>query len=222
MFPSDGWGVTKEMGFAARLRTLIGKVYRKFPDGPRWHVTCEYDPSQPCPSPQSTEWQDKARHALSTAGRGGRFPLISKSRRKGYGVELVLARVKPSGAFGHLREHEWHLVTSCMGSAPVSELISVLPRVIDTKTSKVRARTRYLSCEQWWLVLDDDILFAPASILGSVERETISRRVAECPGTGLWSKIVLHNRFKPPPLSGTAPRWFWALSECSAHSPLPD
>ena len=122
LFPSDGWGVTKEMGFAARLRTLIAKVYREFPDGPRWHVTCEYDPSQPCPSPQSTEWQDKARHALSTAGRGGRFPLISKSRRKGYGVELVLTRVKPSGAFGHLRatrvapRHIVHGVRTCIGA----------------------------------------------------------------------------------------------------------
>ena len=221
LFPSDGWGVKKEMGFAARLRTLIDEVYREFPEGPRWHVICEYDPSQPCPSVRSTGWQTEARRALSRPGPGGTFPLISSSQQKGYGLELVLTPTKPGGAFGHLREHEWHLVTSSLGSFPVAELMSALPRVIAEKICKVRARTRYLSCRQWWLVLDDDILFAPSSILTSGEREAVSRCVADCPEIGLWSKVVLYNRFQPTPPPDPAPGWSWTLLECSAHSPLP-
>ena len=221
LFPYDGWGVRKEMGFAARLRTLIAEVYREFPEGPRWHVICEYDPSQPCPSPRSTGWQAEARRALSISGPGGTFPLIPRSQQKGYGLELVLTPVRPSGAFGHLREHQWHLVTSSLGSAPVAELISALPRVIAKKTRKVHARTRYPSCKQWWLVLDDDILFAPSSILTSGEKDAVSSRVAECPEIGLWSKVVLYNRFQPTPPPDPAPGWFWTLRECSVHSPLP-
>ena len=221
LFPSNGWGLTKEMGFAARLRTLIAEVYREFPEGPRWHVTCEYDPSQPCPSPRSTGWQAEARRALSTPGTGDMFPLIPRCQQEGYGLELILLPMRSSGAFGHLREHERHLVTSCLGSVPVVELISALPRVIAEKTRKVRARTRYLSCKQWWLVLDDDILFAPSSILTSGEKEAVSNRVAECPEIGLLSKVVLYNRFQPTPPPDPASGWFWTLRECAAHSPLP-
>ena len=56
-----GWGVRKEVGFAKRLRTLIAEVYGELPDGPRWHVSCEYDPLQPCPSVRSSGWQANAR-----------------------------------------------------------------------------------------------------------------------------------------------------------------
>ena len=220
VFPSDGWGVKKEMGLAHRLRTLIVEVYREFPDGPRWHVSFEYDPLQPCPSARSSGWQAEARRALSTPGPGGTFRLLPRSQQRGYGLELVLTPTRPGGAFGHLPEHEWGLVTSSLGSAPVVELMSALPRVIAEKTGKVRARTRYRSCKQWWLVLDDDILFAPSSILTSGERETVARRVAECPEIGLWSKIVLYNRFQSTPPPDPAPGWFWTLFECSAHSPL--
>ena len=221
VFPSDGWGVRKEMGFAKRLRTLIAEVYGELPDGPRWHVSCEYDPLQSCPSVRSSGWQANARRALSTPGSGGTFPLLPRSQQRGYGLELVLTPTGPAGAFGHLPEHERGLVTSSLGCAPVAELMSALPRVIAEKTGKVRARTRYRSCKQWWLVLDDDILFAPSSILTSRERESASRRVAECPEIGLWSKIVLYNRFQPTPPPDPAPGWFWTLFERPAHSPLP-
>ena len=59
---------------------------------------------------------------------------------------------------------------------------------------RVRARTRYPSCAEWWLVPDDDILFASSSILGCGEREVISPRAAGYPDIGLWSKVVRSRR----------------------------
>ena len=221
LFPSDRWSVSRERGLAFRLRKLIADIYREFPKGPRWYVTCEYDPSQPCPSSKSTQWKAAARRALSTPGLGGTFPLMPRCQQKGYGLELILSPTSPSGAFGHLPEHEQHLVTSSLGSAPVAELISALPRVIDEKTRKFHKRTRYRSCKQWWLVLDDNILIAPSSFLTSGEKEAVSSCVAECSEIGLWSKVVLYNRFQPTPPPDPAPGWFWTLWECAAHSPLP-
>ena len=221
LLPSDGWELKKEMAFAARLRTLVADVYREAPDGPRWHVLCEYDPVQACPPRQSTDWESEARRALSTPGPGGTFPLIPPNRQKRYGLELHLTPMPPSAAFGHLREHEPDLVTSALGSARVQELVSALPRVIAEKAFKVRSRTRYLSCDRWWLVLDDDILIAPSSILTSSERAEVSRRVAECPDTGTWSKVILYNRRQPTAPPELAPGWFWTIWEYSAHAPLP-
>ena len=221
LLPSDGWGPTKELAFAARLRTLVADVYREAPDGPRWHVLCEYDPAQACPSPRSTDWKSAARRALSTPGPGGVFSLIPPDRQKRYGLELYLTRMPPDAAYGHLPENDPHLVTSALGSAPVQELISALPRVITEKASKVRSRTRYLSCDRWWLVLDDDILIAPSSILTSSERAEVSRRVAECPDIDLWSKVILYNRRQTTAPPDPAPGWFWTIWECSAHAPLP-
>ena len=205
LLPSEGWELTKERAFAARLRALVAEVYRKAPNGPRWHVLCEYDPAQACPSPRSTDWEAEARRALDTPGPGGAFQLVPSNRRKGYGLELRLTRTSPDAAFGHLRDHEQHLVASSLGSAPVQELLSALPRVIAGKASKVRSRSRYLSCNRWWLVLDDDILIAPSSILTASERAEISRRVAECPDIALWSKVVLYNRRQPTPAPDPAP-----------------
>ena len=221
LLPSDGWGLTKEMAFAARLRTLVTNIYLEAPDGPRWHVLCEYDPAQACPSPWSTHWKSEARRALSTPGPGGPFQLIPSNRRKGYGLELRLTPAPPRAAFGHLPEHVPHLVTSALGSAPVQELVEALPRVIAQKASKVRSRTRYLSCDQWWLVLDDDILIAPSTILTGRERVGLSRLVAECPDIGLWSKVILYNRRQPTAPPDPAPGWFWTIWECSAYAPLP-
>ena len=221
VFPPEGWGRTKEMAFARRLRTLIAAVYRQFPEGPRWHVSCEYDTLRPCPSPHSTGWQDEARRVLSVPGPGGTFVLNEGDPQKGYGLELVLVAVSPDGAFGHLPEHDWDLVTSSSGSIPVSDLIAVLPGVIAEKTLKVRRRTRYPSCNQWWLVLDDDILLAPSSMLTSDERQAVSSSVAECPEIGLWSKVVLYSRFRPTPSPDPSLGWLWTLFECSTHTPLP-
>ena len=221
LLPSDGWGLTKERAFAARLRALVARIYREIPDGPRWNVLCEYDPAQPCPSPRSTEWEAEARRALSTPGLGGTFHLVPPHRQHGYGLELHLTPVPRGGAFGHLPEHDPDLVASALGSAPVGELLSALPRVIAEKTSSIRSRSRYLSCDRWWLVLDDDILLAPASILFVPERRRISRCVAECADTALWSKVILYNRRQATPPPDPAPGWFWAIWECPTHPPLP-
>ena len=220
LVPSAGWSLTKEMGFASRLRKLIAEVYDASPAGPKWHVICEYDPSQPCPSPSCTTWKTEARRLLNTPGLGGRFPLLPCSQQKGDGLELILIPVPPEAARGHLPEHEQGLVASSHGSAPLSELVAVLPSVIAEKTNKVRNRTRYKSCPQWWLLLDDDILIAPASILRPDERKSIFKAVAECPDISFWSKAVLFNRRQPTPPPDLPPGWFWVLWESTAHSPL--
>ncbi len=221
LLPPRGWGLTKEMAFAERLRELVNRVYRENPDGPRWHIQCEYDPAQPCPSSKSTAWEKAARCALSTPGPGGVFQLVPPGRQKGYGLELHLTPMPGGGAFGHLPEHDRNLVTSTHGSFPVEELLSALPRAIAEKTSKVRSRTRYLSCDRWWLVLDDDILLASASFLTVPERDRVSRCVTECADIALWSKVVLYNRRHATPPPDPAPGWFWPIWECPAHAPLP-
>ena len=219
LLPSEGWGLTKERAFAARLRALVAQVYREAPDGPRWQVLCEYDPAQPCPSPRSSDWKTEVRRALSAPGPGGAFQLVPPNRRHGYGLELHLTPMPPGGAFGHLPEHDPALVASSLGSAPVEELLLALPRVIAEKSSNLRSRSRYLSCDRWWLVLDDDILLAPSSFLTVAEKDRVSRRVAECPDIALWSKVILCNRRQPTPPPDPAPGWFWAIWECRAHRP---
>ena len=209
------------MGFACRLRKLIAEVCDTSPTGPKWDVICEYDPSQPCPSPSCTTWKTEVRRLLSTPGPGGGFPLLPCSQQKGYGLELVLMPVLPEAALGHLPEHEQYLVASSHGSSPLSELVAVLPSVIAKKTDKVRNRTRCKSCTQWWLLLDDDILIAPSEILRFDERAMISTVVAECPDISLWSKVVLFSRRQPTPPPDLPPGWFWPLWESSVHSPLP-
>ena len=136
VFPSDGWGVTTEMGFARRLRTVIAEVYGECANGPRWHVCCEYDPLQPCPSVRSIGWQARARRALSTPGPGGTFPSLPGSQQKGYGLELVLTPTRPGGAFGHLPEHEWGLappaeamVFEGFGRAPAAAVFCAAARI---------------------------------------------------------------------------------------------
>ena len=221
LFPSHGWSVRMERGLAFRLRKLIADVYEERTDGPWWNVTCEYDPSQPFPSSKSTEWKEAARLALRTPGLGGTFPLMPRGQQKGYGLELILRPTNRSGAFGHLPEHEPDLVSPSRGFLIVEDLISALPRVIEKKTLKFHDRTRYRSCKQWWLVLDDNTLKAPSSVLANREKAAVSSRVAECPEIGLWSKVVLYSRFQPTPPPAPAPGWFWPLWECAAHSPLP-
>ena len=221
LFPSDGWTLEKELGFARELRTLVAEVYRENPNGPGWHVRCEYDPTQACPSRKSTEWKVEARRALSTPGHGGTYQLIPSNMLKGYGIELHLHQVPMVDAFGHLREHDSGLVSSTSGGAPVEELLSNLPRVISDKSRKMRSRTRCLSHDQWWLVLDDDILIAPASILSDNERALVSRQVAQCPDIGLWSKVVLCNRRQPTAPPDPPPYWHWTIWDSSNHPPLP-
>ncbi|MDD9979841.1 MAG: hypothetical protein OXU81_00515 [Gammaproteobacteria bacterium] len=221
VLPSEGWGLTKEQAFAARLRTLAAQVYREAPNGPRWHIQCEYDPAQPCPPPRSANWQAEARRALSAPGPGGSFQLVPPDRQQGYGLELHLTPMPPSGAFGHLPEHDPALVASALGSAPLEELLSALPCVIAQKTSDLHSRSRYRSCDRWWLILDDDILLAPASFLTVPERDRVCRCVTECSDIASWSKVVLYNRRQPTPPPDPAPGWFWAIWECPAHAPLP-
>jgi len=221
LLPSEGWGLTKELAFAARLRALIAQVYRAIPDGPRWHIQCEYDPAQPCPSSRASDWKAGARRALSTSGPGGAFQLLPPDRQRGYGLELHLTPMPPGSAFGHLPEHVSALVTSALGFFPLEELLSALPHVIADKTSKIRSRSRYRSCDRWWLVLDDDILLAPASFLSIAEKDRVSRCVTECLDIATWSKIVLYNRRQPTPPPEPPPGWFWPVWESPAHAPLP-
>ena len=207
--------------FRIRLRALVTQVYREARDGPRWLVLCEYDPAQPCPSPRSTDWEIEARRALSMPGPGGVFQLVPPNRQHGYGLELHLTPMSPEVAFGHFPEHEPALNAYALGTAPVEEFLSALPRVIAERTASIRTRSRYLSCARWWLVLDDDILLAPASFLTLPERDRISRCVTERAGIALWSKVVLYNRRQVTPPPDPAPGWFWAIWECPTHTPLP-
>lgn len=208
-----GWKKDVEIAFERELEQLIEEVVG-YPGSPRWHSWCEYDSRDRCPSrPEAEAWKQRAREALLTEGPGGEFQLLPQERLVGRGIVLGLLPAGNQGSFIGVSEDEGYMIESALEDQ--------LSRWIDKKSAKVRKVNRTNEHCRWWLVFDDEIVVAPAGVLGRSQEE-IQSRVRCRIDKELWSKVVLVSRFQseqPPPKQ---PKWFWRLWENPQSPALPD
>ena len=125
-------------------------------------------------------------------------------------------------------------VTTDEGRWLGSSLIEEMSRAIRDKTRRVadakKRGSRAARYDRWWLVLDDEVMIAPSSILGADGRSEIEGTIRSTSRDGVWSKVVLVSRFQPagdlreaPDLEKLQeqPKWFWPVWEAAEHAPLP-
>ena len=213
---TGGWEREKEIAFERELRCLIEEVSQE--GGPRWHARCEYDSrvSGP-PSANDDAWKTRVRKVLRSSCSGGEFQLLSECsiRRRGLGRGVMLGLIPASneGSFTGVSSDKGYLVGTTLSERLVS--------IVDEKATKVRKGNRSRTYNQWWLVLDDEVLIAPFAILTAEERTEIGTRVRECDGRQQWSKIVMVSRFQTRS-DGSQEKWFYALWEDPRHPLLPE
>ena len=211
---TEGWGRTKERAFEREISRLIEEAAQEAEDMPRWHAKCEYDPREPRPpSKESEAWKKRVRDALRSSG-GGEFQLLAEEDMRGRGVVLELVPVTNEGFFAGVSLDE-----GCAVEAALTERIVAL---VKEKAKKIRKSEKAGCYRQWWLVFDDEIVFAPVNqVLSADERTRIEARLRECQDTMQLSKIVMVSRRQLPPLSVKQNKWFYAPWEDYRHSPLP-
>ena len=213
LLPDVGWKRKTEIAFEKELRSLIEEVASD-PSNPRWHSWCQYDSRDRCPSRSESEaWRERARKALRTGGSGGEFQLLSPTHLNGRGIVLELHPAGNQGSFSGVSEDEGYMIERTV--------VDQLSRWIGKKSAAVKNMRPSNENRLWWLVFDDDIVVAPAGILGT-NREKMKGVVRDHIDTELWSKVVLVSRFqmeRPPP---TRPKWFWPLWENPQCVALPD
>ena len=215
---TEGWNKKEQRriktAFEKELRELIEEESARGETAPRWHACCEYDPRECTSSIRNREeWRKEARTALRTQGPGGEFQLISKEKRKGRGVKLVLMPASNEGGFSGVSADQGLIVEMTLSEQIVSGM--------KEKADKVREGKRAREYDRWWLVFDDEILIAPIAILTREEQDEIEARVRDCPGREVWSKIVLMSRFQAVPPPQKTFKWFYSLWEDSFHPSLP-
>ena len=213
---TGGWEREKEIAFERELRCLIEEVSQE--GGPRWHARCEYDSrvSGP-PSASNDAWKTRARKALLSSGSGGEFQLLSEDsiRRRGLGRGVMLGLIPASN------EGSFTGVSSDKGCLVGPTLSERLVSIVDEKATKVQKGKRSRNYNQWWLILDDEVLIAPFAILTAKERTEIDTRVRECDGRQQWNKIVMVSRFQTR-CDGSQEKWFYAPWEDPRHPSLPE
>ena len=213
LLPAVGWDKKTEIAFEKELRTLIKEVSND-PGNPRWHSWCQYDSRDRCPSrSQTAAWKERARKALLTRGPGGEFQLLSAKQLAGRGIVLELYPAGNEGSFSGVSGDEGHIIEGT--------LVDRVVDWIDKKSSKVTKVKPIDEDRHWWLVFDDEIVMAPAGILGK-SREKIENDVRDNIDMELWNKVVLVSRFqleRPPP---KRPKWFWPLWENRQCALLPN
>ena len=213
LLPDVGWEKKTEIAFERELRNLIEEIASDS-SNPKWHSSCQYDARDRCPSRSESEvWKERARKALRTGGPGGEFQLLPAKQLNGQGIVLELHPAGNQGSFTGVSEDEGYMIEETV----VDRLVCW----IDKKSSTVRKMKPINESRLWWLVFDDEIIVAPAGILGE-SHEKIENFVRDQIDTELWSKVVLVSRFqleRTPPIQ---PKWFWPLWENSQCAALPD
>lgn len=199
----------------------------------------EYDPREQRPPKTRKEhawWKERLKEKLLSdvpAGTHLEVQLLPSEKRQGRGISLGLVRAGNEGG-PVLRRPGALAVTTDAGCWLVSSLIEGIAEAIRDKTLKLEKAkergSRAARYDRWWLVLDDEVLIAPGSILSPNERAVIEEAIRSANRDGAWSKVVLVSRFQPvgdlesPPDPETlqeAPKWFWPVWGDARHAPLP-
>ena len=216
---TEGWwrrkrGRRREKAFETELRSFIEEMSKE--GGQEWRAQCEYDPRVPRP-PNDDDWKARVRNTLRNSPSGGDIQLLSEvdiqRRGLGRGIVLELIPVCDGGGFTTVSVDEGALVGATLTERLIANVYE--------KAEKVRKGKRSDDYNQWWLVVDDEILKAPCTILTPKERSEIDSRVHECDGRHQWSKIVIVSRMQTSPPPAKLDKWFYAPWEDPRHSPLP-
>ena len=208
------WREDRRVGFERALGDTIRRYYEGNPDAPRMHVVCEFDPDEDGPPQLKGKRGREARELVVRALRGEvstPIQLLPDSDRRGRGVTLDLW---PSSG-------DWSLDPVSSDEGGILPLADRVADVVARKAAKVAKGRRASSYDRWWLVLDDEVLIAPKTLLDERERREIEARVRECGGRERWSKIVLVSRFQSEPPPARPPKRYWPLWEHPCHAPLP-
>ena len=178
-----GWGMKKDIAFEKSLRSVIDAVSAEGEDMPRWHATCEYDPRVPGPPKRGdVELKRRVRDALRNPA-GGEFQLLPDEHMRGRGIVLELAPASNRGGLSGVRVDE--------GAIVAETLCDMLVDSVKKKAEKIRKGQRSGKYTQWWLVVDDAVLWAPIRTLTCQERTEIDTSVRSSRGISTWSKVVM-------------------------------
>ena len=210
----QGWRETERIAFESALRDTIRGYYEENPDAPQWHIVCEFDPQEDGPPKLHTKRGHRARDRVAEALSGNLstpLQLLPESRRRGRGVTLDLWPTSGEWWLGPVGSDEG-------GYLPLADRVA---DVVADKTEKVANGRRASRYDRWWLVLDDEVLIVPYTLLDDRERREIKAQVRECPGRERWSKIVLVSRFQSEPPPPKLPKHHWPLWEHPDDPALP-
>ena len=206
LLDGEGWDETKRVAFELELKREIENTYSDYPEAQRWHARCSYDPIEPRPPSKQGTWRKKVRRAILGEFSAGPVQLLVESEIRGRGVRLRLTEASNAGSFTGVSSDE--------GSWVLGPLTTRVGQTIATKSNRVRAGKRASDFETWWLVLDDEVLYAP-EVLTKSERAQVTECVRGHPDRNHWSKIVLVSKYqtRAAPPQETLPLRFWVLWE---------
>ena len=215
LLDGDGWEESQRIAFEAQLRREIETVQSENPNASKWHTWCSYDPIEAGPPKKHGPWRRMVKGAILGEGGVGLIQLLTESEIRGRGVRLHLTPATNAGSFAGVSSDE--------GSWVLGVLSTRVEQTITKKSERMRAGKRAAEFDTWWLVLDDEILYAPEALTDN-ERTHVTECVHSHPDRNLWSKIVLVSKYqtRPGPPENPLPIRYWVLwDESCATSELP-
>ena len=184
MLDGEGWPREQRVAFERELEAVVDSVKNER-GAPRWHVHCEYDPSERRPPKPKGEWAERVLNALRRPGAGGEIQLLPDTSRVGRGVVVEYLSASNDGSFSGVNEDTGIFVAGT-ASARIASCVG-------QKAQKVRKGTRARSYSRWWLLLEDEVVIVH-NALGD-EWSIMEDSVRCCEGIDQWSKVVLLSRY---------------------------
>ena len=184
MLDGEGWPRDQRVAFERALGAVVDGV-RSESGAPRWHVRCEYDPSERRPPKPRGEWVERVRDALRRTGAGGEIQLVPDASRVGRGVVVEYYPAGNDGSFSGVSED--------MGIFVAGTASTRIAACVGEKARKVRKGTRARSYSRWWLLLEDEVVIVHDAL--GEEWSVVEDSVQGCEGIDQWNKVVLLSRY---------------------------
>ena len=184
MLDGVGWPREQRVAFERELEAVVDSV-RNERGAPRWHVRCEYDPSERRPPKPRGEWVERVFNELRRPSAGGKIQLLPDTSRVGRGVVVEYLPASNDGGFSGVNED--------MGIFVAGTASARIASCVGQKAQKVLKGTRARSYSQWWLLLEDEVVIFH-NVLGE-EWSMVEDSVRCCEGIDQWSKVVLLSRY---------------------------
>ena len=184
MLDGEGWPREQRVAFERALEGVVDSIKNER-GMPRWHVRCEYDPSERRPPKPRGEWVERVRSALRRPGAGGEIQLVPDASRVGRGVVVEYLPAGNDGSFSGVSED--------MGIFVAGTASTRIAACVGQKARKVRKGARAQNYSRWWLLLEDEVVIVHDA-LGD-EWSVVEDSVRCCEGIDQWSKVVLLSRY---------------------------
>ena len=184
MLDGEGWPREQRVAFERALGAVVDSV-RNERGAPRWHVRCEYDPSERRPPRPRGEWVERVRDALRRPGAGGEIQLVPDASRVGRGVVVQYFPAGNDGSFSGVSED--------MGIFVAGTASTRIAACVGEKARKVRNGARARSYSRWWLLLEDEVVIVHDAL--GEEWSVVEDSVRRCEGIDQWNKVVLLSRY---------------------------